>query len=99
VAVPKLSKTLTNSVAPEPEGSSPHSRQSTDSPYPEPGESTQHPSAKLRKAHFDPILPSTPWSFQWSFLRAFPPKSCTRSYPLTCVPHGLPISFSSIWSA
>jgi hypothetical protein len=35
---------LTNSVAPEPEGSSPHSQQPANGPYPEPGESTPHPS-------------------------------------------------------
>jgi hypothetical protein len=34
---------LTNSVAPEPEGSSPHSQQPANGPYPEPGESTPHP--------------------------------------------------------
>jgi hypothetical protein len=33
----------TNSVAPEPEGSSPHSQQPANGPYPEPGESTPHP--------------------------------------------------------
>jgi hypothetical protein len=44
--LPKLwytSTTLTNSVAPEPEGSSPHSQQPVNDPYPEPGESTPHP--------------------------------------------------------
>jgi hypothetical protein len=34
---------LTNSVAPEPEGSSPHSQQPSNGPYPEPDESTPHP--------------------------------------------------------
>jgi hypothetical protein len=34
---------LTNSVAPEPEGSSPHSQELANGPYPEPGESTPHP--------------------------------------------------------
>jgi hypothetical protein len=34
---------LTNSVEPEPEGSSPHSQQPANGPYPEPGESTPHP--------------------------------------------------------
>jgi hypothetical protein len=33
----------TNSVAPEPEGSSPHSQEPANDPYPEPGESTPHP--------------------------------------------------------
>jgi hypothetical protein len=35
---------LTNSVAPEPEGSSPHSQQPANCPYPEPGESIPPPS-------------------------------------------------------
>jgi hypothetical protein len=34
---------LTNSVAPEPEGSSPHSQQPATSPYPPPTLSPQHP--------------------------------------------------------
>jgi hypothetical protein len=48
----------TNSVAPEPEGSSPHSQQPASGPYPEPGESTPHPlppAANLPKVHSDPI--------------------------------------------
>jgi hypothetical protein len=56
-----------NSVAPEPEGSSPHSQQPANCPYPEPGESTPHPPTNLRKVHFDPILTSTPRSSKWSF--------------------------------
>jgi hypothetical protein len=55
-------------MAPEPEGSSPHSQQPANGPYPEPSESTPHtPPTNLSKVHFDPILPSTPWSFRWSF--------------------------------
>jgi hypothetical protein len=57
----------TNSVAPEPEGSSPHSQEPATSPSPEPGESTPYPPTNLPKFHFDPILPSTPWSLKWSF--------------------------------
>jgi hypothetical protein len=34
---------LTHSVVLEPEGSSPHSQQPANGPYPEPGESTPHP--------------------------------------------------------
>jgi hypothetical protein len=41
IYVPDL--TLTNTVEPEPEGSSPHSQQPANGPYPEPGESTPHP--------------------------------------------------------
>jgi hypothetical protein len=33
------------------------------------------------------------------FLRAFPPKPCTRFSPFPCVPHALPTSFCLIWSA
>jgi hypothetical protein len=54
-------------VAPEPEGSSPHSQQPANGPYPEPGKSTPPPPPAIRpKVHFDPILPSTPWSSNWS---------------------------------
>jgi hypothetical protein len=51
---------LTNSVAPEPEGSSPHSQQPATGP--EPVESNPHPppQANVPKIHSDPILPSTP---------------------------------------
>jgi hypothetical protein len=42
---PDLLFGLTNSVAPEPEGVSPHSQHATTGPYPEPDESTpQSPS-------------------------------------------------------
>jgi hypothetical protein len=57
---------LTNSVAPEPEGSSPHPQQPATVPYPQPGESTPQPPTNLPKVHFDPILPSMPWSSKWS---------------------------------
>jgi hypothetical protein len=53
-------------VAPEPEGSSPHSQQAANGPYPEPGESTPHSLTNLPKVHFDPILLSTPCSSKWS---------------------------------
>jgi hypothetical protein len=55
-------------VAPEPEGSSPHSQQPANGPYPEPAESTPHPPpTNLPKVHFDHIIPSTPWSFKCTF--------------------------------
>jgi hypothetical protein len=34
-------------MAPEPEGSSPHLQEPTNDPYPEPGESTPHPSNQI----------------------------------------------------
>jgi hypothetical protein len=84
-------KHLTNSVMPEPEGSSPHSQQPTNDPYPEPGESTPNPPpTNLPKVHFDPIYALV------FFLRAFPPKPCTLFYPILCMPHALPTSFSLI---
>jgi hypothetical protein len=49
---------LTNSVAPEPEGSSPYSQEPATGPYPEPSESTLHFSSQ--SPHSEPILPSTP---------------------------------------
>jgi hypothetical protein len=57
--------TITNSVVPEPEGSSPHSQQ----PQPAPILSHLnpfHPPANLTKIHSDPISPSTPRSSEWS---------------------------------
>jgi hypothetical protein len=44
----------TNSVEPEPEGSSPHSQQPANDPAPEPGESTLHPQNNLHKNHLSP---------------------------------------------
>jgi hypothetical protein len=57
-----LDKQLTNSVAQEPKGSSPHSQQLATGPYPQPVESDPHLPASLPKIHFDPNLPRTPWS-------------------------------------
>jgi hypothetical protein len=70
---------LTNSVAPEPEGSSPHTQQPANDPYPEPGESTPHPPTNLPKVHFDPILPSTHWSSKWFFPSGFPRSSYIKT--------------------
>jgi hypothetical protein len=55
-----------NSVAEEPEGSSPHSQQLDTGPYPEPCESNPHPPAGLTKIQSGTILLSTPWSSEWS---------------------------------
>jgi hypothetical protein len=62
---------LTNSVAPEPEVSSPHSQQPASDPYPEPVESTPHTPTYLPKVNFDPNFPSMPWSSKWSFPSGF----------------------------
>jgi hypothetical protein len=59
---------VTNSVAPEPEGSSSHPREPADGPCRQPDESTPHtPPPSQSKVYVDPILPSTPWSFRRSF--------------------------------
>jgi hypothetical protein len=56
---------LTNSVAPEPDGSSPCSQDPAASPYPEPTESTPHAQANILKIHSHSILPPTPRSSEW----------------------------------
>jgi hypothetical protein len=75
-----------NYVAPEHKSLSPHSQQPTNGPYPEPAESTPPPTANLPEVHFDPILPSTPWSFKWSL----------SFFPLPRVRNTPPTSFSLI---
>jgi hypothetical protein len=57
---------LTNSIVPEPEGSSLHSQQPSTGPYHEPTESTPYPQANFPKIHYDPILTSMLWSSKWS---------------------------------
>jgi hypothetical protein len=59
---------VTNSVAPEPEGSSPYLQEPATGPYSEPNGSTLHPQPVfLRYAlTFWSILPSTPRSSDWS---------------------------------
>jgi hypothetical protein len=83
---------LGNSVAPELEGSSPHSQQPASDPYPEPGESTPHPPPQ--PISLRPIL--IPSSYlrlglpSGLFPSGFPIKTCTRFSPLPRVPHALP---------
>jgi hypothetical protein len=78
---------LTNSVAPENEGSAPFRWEAATGPYLELGESTPHPQPiKLRSI---PIYASV---FRVvSFLRAFPQKPCTLFTPspmrATCPAH------------
>jgi hypothetical protein len=45
---------ITNFVAPQPEGSSPHSQQPATGPCPEPNEPAPHPPANILKIHSDP---------------------------------------------
>jgi hypothetical protein len=89
---------LTNSVVPEPKGSSVHSRQPANGSYAEPGESTPHP---LQPVSLRSILIS--FSHLHFGLRSgffpldFPTKTLYTFLP--CVPRALPTSFSLIWSA
>jgi hypothetical protein len=84
----------TNSVAPEPEGSSPHSQQPASGPYP-----LHTPPTNLPKVHFDPILPSTAWSFKWSFPWGFPTKTLYTFLPspmrATCTAHLILLDWSA----
>jgi hypothetical protein len=50
---------ITNSVAPEPEGSSPYSQEPATGPYPELLDHIYTPPTNLPKIHSVPILPST----------------------------------------
>jgi hypothetical protein len=52
---------ITNSVAQEREGSSPHSQQPATDSCSELVESNPHPQANLPKIQSDPIFPPTPW--------------------------------------
>jgi hypothetical protein len=86
VFMPCRSNQPTNSVAPEPEGSSPRSQEPATSSYPEPTESTP-PPPNLPKIHSDLILPYTPRSSEWTvFIRAFSQKSCICMSALPYVP-------------
>jgi hypothetical protein len=91
---------VTNSVAPETKGSSPHSQQPANDPYPEPDESTPHPqpislrSILIPSSHLRLVLPSV-------LFPSFRPKTkqCTHFCPLPCVPHALPTSSALISSS
>jgi hypothetical protein len=91
----------TNSIAPEHKGSSPHSQEPAHNPYPEPGESTSPPPPpiNLPKVHFEPILPSMPWTFKSYFSFRLSHRNPVHVSPLSCVRHALLTSFSLIWSA
>jgi hypothetical protein len=83
---------LTNSVAPEPEGSSPHSQQPANYPYPEPGESTPHPPQPISLRSI--LIPSSHLRLGLSsglLPTGFPPKTMYTflPYPMraTCPAH------------
>jgi hypothetical protein len=98
-----LVSSLTNSVEPEPEGSSPHSQQPITGLHPEPGESDLHPPpppqpVSLRSNLFHNHIYASVFRMI-SFLRDYPPKPCTLFCPLPFMPHAPPISLFTTWSA
>jgi hypothetical protein len=50
----------------KPEGSSPYTQEPTNSPYPEPDQSSLCLPPNLSNIHFNIILPSPPGSSKWS---------------------------------
>jgi hypothetical protein len=79
------------SVAPEPDGSSPHSQQPATDPYPEPTESAANPPVHLPNIHSDLNVPSTPPSSEWTLSFRLPNKTLhtSLSSPIcaTCPAH------------
>jgi hypothetical protein len=70
------------------------------SPPPAPIVSQLNPPPRpISLIHCDHVLPSTPWSSQWLFASGFPTKILYIFWPVPCVPHAPPSSFSLIWSA
>jgi hypothetical protein len=91
---------ITNSVAPESEGSSPYSQDPATGPYPEPTGSTLHPPPQPISQRSILIPSIYALVFQVvSFLLAFPSKPCTLYCSLPCVPHVPLTSFALISSA
>jgi hypothetical protein len=96
-----ISNKVSKSVAPESEGSSPHSREPATGPYPEPGEFIPHPwpSQSPQDPFWShPTICSSVFRVA-SFLQAFPPKPCTLFSLLLCLPHAPATSFFFISSA
>jgi hypothetical protein len=79
----------------ETEGSKPSSQEPATGHYPEPTESTSPPPINLPKIHSHPILPSTPWSSEWSLSFRFSQRNLVRfsilshacHRPIPCPPH------------
>jgi hypothetical protein len=84
---------LTDSVAQELEGSSPHSQQPATDSYPEPVESNPHPQENLSKIRSNLILPPSPWSSEWSLSFGLSQQNLAKFFLLSdachmpCPPH------------
>jgi hypothetical protein len=91
---PRDVRWLTNSVAPDPEGSSLHSQQPANGPYPEPGESTPHPPTNPVRSI---LIPSAPWSFKWSSSFGLSHQNPLHISPLSYACHMPRPPFSLIW--
>jgi hypothetical protein len=87
-------ESITNSVAPEPEGSSPHSQQPANGPYPDPSESTPHPLNQSPEGLFWSHLHLGLWS--GLFPSGFPTKNPIQASPLPCACH-MPRPSHSPW--
>jgi hypothetical protein len=94
----------TNSVAQEPEGSSPHTQQPATGPCPETVGSNPHtPRSQCPQDPFWSHLPTYALVFRViTFLRAFPPKPFTLSLlshacHMPCPPHSPRLNQPSIW--
>jgi hypothetical protein len=74
-------------MAPEPEGSAPHSQQPAKGPYPEPDKSTQDPAVHLPKVDLDPIISPTPWSSKSAFSSRLSHQNPVQVSPLSHAYH------------
>ena len=65
----------------KPEGSLPHSQVPATCPYPRSDQSSPCPTSHLLEIHPYIILPSTPWSLQWSPLPRLPHQNPVHAPP------------------
>jgi hypothetical protein len=90
--VQNIMKELQNSVAPEPEGSSPHSQEPTNDPYSQPGESTPPQPISLRSilipsSHLHLGLSSGLFPFSLSHQNPVHVSTLSHACHMPCPPH------------